>query len=142
MADFTDETTEENQEERIAYLRSKGIQIEIPGEKRGHVTGADKSLLTTMKVVRIPCDDRMPYEEIEVEIDATIPGDALLQSLKPYISASSRSSSFDMKSLKATAAAQFGNAPVTLTDETLKIMSEQAGTCISYGALEYRKSIP
>ena len=32
-----------------------------------------------------------------------------------------------MDALKSTAASQFGNAPVTLTDRTLEIMSEQAG---------------
>ena len=68
-------------EQRIDWLRERGIQVHIPGE-------VPKSMVDEVKfesfVVKMPCDERLPYEEIELSLVLGKPGDQYLEVLKPY----------------------------------------------------------
>ena len=111
-------------EERIDWLRSKGIQIDIPGERKPKNL-INPTNLRIVKCVRIPCDDKQPLEEVELQIDKTRFGDQLLQALKPNFAVND-TSTFNMDILKDTAAKQFGNQNIKITDDILASMCENS----------------
>ncbi len=114
-------------EERIDWLRSKGIQIDLPGEKRTKSSIGGKDL-RIVKVVRIPCDESKKMEELELQVEKAVYGDQLLQTLKPWFQAKG-ASSFNMDMLKETAAKQFGNSGIKISEDILQSMAE-------YGSVE------
>ena len=121
MAEFEDHTSEQ---ERIQYLRDRGIQIEIPGERRS--TDGASNLMGRVCVVRIPCDDREEYEELTVDFDDGQRGDQLIEGLRPFFSSSS-TSAFNMEALKATLKEQYGNQDVEVSDSALQKASLMGG---------------
>lgn len=103
-----------SQEERIAWLRKRGVVIEMPNEKTKAGTssstgdqGNDPSLLVPVVCVRIPCNDSLPYEEVVVNTTKGSDGDQFVQLLRPYFS--SNSVALDDEVLQAAAAKQFGS---------------------------------
>jgi len=101
--------TEETSEERIAWLRKRGVVIEMPGE-RGKASVApspDPDNAVPVTCVLIPCDDNQPYQEVSVTTYKDKDGDQFLQQLKPFFS--SDSSKLDDKLLQEAASKQFGN---------------------------------
>jgi len=111
-------------EERIDWLRSKGIQIDIPGERKTKkvLEAAD---MRVVKCVRVPCDEKQALEEVDIHIDKNGFGDQLLQALKPNFSTKD-ASAFNMDILKETAAKQFGNQDVKVTEDILARMVENS----------------
>ena len=115
---------EKTSEERIEWLRSKGIQIDIPGERKNKkvLTASD---MRSIKCVKVPCDDKKPLVEVDIQIEKTGFGDQLLQALKPNFSTND-TSGFNMNILKETAAKQFGNQDVKLSEDVLARMCENS----------------
>jgi hypothetical protein len=111
-------------EERIDWLRSKGIQIDIPGERKAKKV-MNPTDLRIVKCVRIPWDDTQPLEEVEIQVDKTGFGDQLLQALKPNFVVKD-TSAFNMDILKDTAAKQFGNQDIKISDDILASMCENS----------------
>lgn len=103
------EDKEETSEERIAWLRKRGVVIEMPGEKGKPVVqpSSDPNNAVPVTCVRIPWDDSQPYEEITVTTYKDRDGDQFLHQLKPYFSTSG--SKLDDRLLQEAAAKQFGN---------------------------------
>jgi len=125
LSSFGGEAEGDSQEERIAWLRKRGVLIEIPGERKtaSSSTTADGEETRSVMVVRIPCNDTLAYEEIEVKVSTRVGGDGLLTALRPYFSSSV--SDIDSSVLRATAAKQFGNADVQVSTAALQKLSEQ-----------------
>jgi hypothetical protein len=115
---------EQTPEERIEWLRSKGILIEIPGERKAKPKAATD--VRKVKVVRIPCDEKEPMQELDIEIDNTRFGDQLLEQLRPFVLAKS-TGEFDMEVMKQTAAKQFGSADINITEDLLRSLQDQGG---------------
>jgi len=111
-------------EERIDWLRSKGIQIDIPGERKAKKM-INPNDIRIVKCVRIPCDNKQPLEEVELQVDKTGFGDQLLQALKPSFAVKD-TSAFNMDILKETAAKQFGNQDIKISDDILASMCENS----------------
>ncbi len=91
---------EQTPEQRMAWLRAKGVQIDIPGEKYD----VDPSSLIQVKVVRIPANNKEPMEELSVNVAnaASAQGDQLLKALKPWFSSSGGKNDLDMEKMKDT----------------------------------------
>lgn len=105
-------------EERIQWLRERGIEINIPGEKKAKSeTVFDATQTHSVTIVKIPHDESIPYQEISLDLQKTSPGDLFLDVLKIYFS--STQSSLDLEALKATAARQFGNEDIHVAPSTL-----------------------
>lgn len=104
-------------EERIAWLRRRGVQVEIPGEVG---RGPENSGTDTVTVVRVPADDSLPYEDVEIGGFSALQvrGDELPQKLRMFFASSS--SEINTELLKETASKQFGSQNVKLTSESLK----------------------
>ena len=72
MSDFSTSTSTAqdedkiSSEERIKWLRDRGIQVHIPGESV--ITESSDDLTFENIVVKIPTDERLPYEEIKLNL--------------------------------------------------------------------------
>ena len=81
-------------EDREAWLRSRGVVIETPEDRRRAREEAERkereraeraergAEMRTLKYVKIPCDDSEPFEEMEVMVGVEEVGDALPALLK------------------------------------------------------------
>lgn len=74
-------------EERISWLRERGVKIEFPGDEsqKQSTVGSMRSIT----IVRIPINISEQYENVEVLIDDDASGDQLIKLLKPNFSSSS-----------------------------------------------------
>ena len=89
MSDFAeiDKADEGTQEERIAWLRKRGVQIEIPGEAPppALLGGATTSITLTL----VPADDAAPIREIALSVGMS-QGDQVLVQLRPMFASAGR----------------------------------------------------
>lgn len=67
-------------EDRVRWLRERGIQIHLPGERHDS-TSAQYEL----RVVKIPADDRLPFEEVVLQASLGSSGDQLVELLPQEI---------------------------------------------------------
>jgi hypothetical protein len=67
-------------EERIKWLRERGIQVHIPNEK----PETNDSEIEEICVVKIPHDERLPFEEVLLKLRSDKAGDQCLDLLKDY----------------------------------------------------------
>ena len=111
---------EMSQEDRIQWLRDRGIQIHIPGEKKTPGSGEDSVRNTTL--VKIPYDERLPFTELTVEVPVA-QGDQFIEVLKPFFS--DQSTELDLAALKETASKQFGNDEVKVSSSALSKLASQ-----------------
>lgn len=91
-----DEEEEQTPEQRLAYLRAHGVQVELsPSEQRAAAAAAAAAPppaadgpWSEVKYVRIPCDGSQPYEELVARFpSAELPaGDSLPELVKPRFS--------------------------------------------------------
>jgi hypothetical protein len=112
MSEFDDNAS---QEERIEYLRARGIQIEIPGERKA--PESSKPIPSRpVTVVKVPCNESLDLHEVTVNVDDTR-GDMLLHGLMTFFS--DGSNNFDMAKLKASLQEQHGNQDVEISEDAL-----------------------
>ena len=64
MSEFDENATSE---ERIEYLRARGIQIEIPGERQPAESSSKPTREVT--VVKVPCDEGEDLHEVTVDVE-------------------------------------------------------------------------
>lgn len=119
----------ETQEDRIAWLRQRGVQIEIPGEVR-KTESTSGDIIT---VVRIPANDALPYEEITLQLSNELVGDQLNTLLRHYFSSSQHDINTSL--LKKTALQQFGSQAVTMSPESIQKVAELG--CVEIFSLDY-----
>jgi hypothetical protein len=94
-------------EERVAYLRQRGVEIAFPGESLETQSENTRRVVVT----KIPVDEKEDYQEITLEINDSAAGDALLVALRPYFATTS-TVDIDKISLMSTQA-------MTVSKETL-----------------------
>ena len=130
------ETLSESQEDRIAWLRKRGVIIEMPGEAKSDEINVGDT--TTIVCVKIPCDENLPLEEITVKVRDCNDGDQLIKELKCYFGSSN--SSLNEKLLQEAAAKQFGNEDLPpISKETISKLADQGSVetfCLSQPYLE------
>lgn len=118
----------ESQAERIAWLRKRGVQIEIPGERRpageeeGDGEDGGGQELMSITVVRVPANDSEALEEMSVGVIPSRGGDQLLVKLRRHFSGTRHDINTDK--LKESAARQFGSADVEISPSSLQRVSE------------------
>ncbi len=111
-------------EERIKWLRERGIQITIPGEKTSEVEDGPSYDFT---VVKIPHDSRLPYQEIILTGFEGKVGDQGLQLLKPFFRGNEKMSDLDQDLLSKN---------LSELGSDLKVSSKTINEQISEGAVE------
>ena len=124
----------DSQEARIAYLRERGVEIEFPEDRQKEGTqsqqaNSEEATTTTRKVylVKIPCDDREPLTEIQLPVSdsESKSGDQLLELLRIFFRSKKYESPGVVAELRKTTPTYFGNADVSVSDETLQNLTLQ-----------------
>lgn len=67
----------------INWLRERGVQIDIPSSRKQPSQPVDPNLDRPITIVKIPADNKKPYEEVTISINDGIAGDQLINLLKP-----------------------------------------------------------
>eukprot|EP00547_Thalassionema_nitzschioides_P000184 CAMPEP_0194214694 /NCGR_PEP_ID=MMETSP0156-20130528/16029_1 /TAXON_ID=33649 /ORGANISM="Thalassionema nitzschioides, Strain L26-B" /LENGTH=347 /DNA_ID=CAMNT_0038943017 /DNA_START=155 /DNA_END=1198 /DNA_ORIENTATION=+ len=133
--------TEENNDdgmsvdERLAWLRERGVVVETPEERRAQVAGETKDgkadTASTEKVwfVVIPSDTSKPLEELTFDCPITTNrfDDKLLDYLKPMFSAMSSGKDVDLELFRQNATQTLGSSgtPSEVSDEALRQVAIQ-----------------
>lgn len=104
-------------EDRIKFLRDRGVLVELPEDRFADSNGSAKTV--QVAIVKIPCNDSLPEEEIYLSCIEGKGGDAFLVALKPFFAASSTSSikpeSFDLLSTHG----------LTVSEDTLSSLARE-----------------
>jgi len=117
-----DENNKTSTEDRIRWLRERGIQVHIPGEE--NVKDEDR-IEFEFKVVKIPVDERLPFEEIYLKGFLGYPGDQCLELLKSKFTSEVNVGELDHDTLK-NLTAELGH-DLTIQDSTLKKQLQEGG---------------
>jgi hypothetical protein len=141
---------DEFSEERIQWLRDRGVLIEFPEDLKKDKMASDKakdspisvflspststpsglsSSTRTVAIVKIPCDDKLPCQELNVLIQKNLQGDQLLNVLKPLFQG--KGEGLDTKLINESSLKQFGTEGVTVNPDTLKYIGQQ-GSCEAF----------
>jgi hypothetical protein len=126
----------DSQESRIAYLRERGVEIEFPEDRLKDPTSAssqeDSAAATTttsrkVYLVKIPCDDKEPLTEIQLPVSDSDSksGDQLLELLRIFFRSKKYESPGVVAELKKNTPTYFGNADISVSDETLQNLTLQ-----------------
>ena len=134
MADGAPEVPLSEQEERISWLRDRGVLIEFPNEaekaaKKASSTGKTSKIF----IVKVPCDERKPFEEIEIPILDEKKGDQLLELLLVYFNNVHLNTSV-IDGLQKSQTTLFGTESVTVKDSTLQALGQKGSVeafCLS-----------
>jgi hypothetical protein len=103
-----DGTEIESEEDRIEWLRSRGVFIDIPNERLPSKKDSRVKQIVEVNVVKIPYNELLPYEDVVVSVDLSAPGDQLITALASRFS--SAGSEIDKALLQESAAKQFGSS--------------------------------
>lgn len=113
------------QEERISWLRDRGVLIEFPNEAAKAAKKASASGKTSkIVIVKIPCDEKRPFEEIEIPIVEEEKGDQLLQLLLVYFNNTHLTTSV-IDGLQKNQTTLFGTESVKVSDSTLQALGQK-----------------
>jgi len=129
MSDFAagDSSESSSQEERIKYLRERGVVIEFPEDRKKTIEPSD---LIDIVIVKIPCEETEPYSEVRVKISRTLQldgvGDQLLEVLK-YAFATAKRELLDEDALVKSAEKQLGidSQSVRVSSDTIQALGRQ-----------------
>mmetsp|Transcript_15647 Transcript_15647/g.21422 ORF Transcript_15647/g.21422 Transcript_15647/m.21422 type:complete len:361 (-) Transcript_15647:299-1381(-) len=135
MADTDDKSEDMTPEERLAWLRERGVQIETSEERHEKITtstneGDDIDTnddYEEIAYVCIPHDDSKPMQQLSFRLPKKSlgKGDALSNHLKPCFG-SSNGKDVDLSLLQDQATKQFGSSQTpTISQETLKSVAAQ-----------------
>jgi len=153
MAEKDSEKDNENMtpEQRIAYLRERGVMVETPEDRRrkeindimnepDEIDGEDYE---DLKFVMVPHDDSLPLKEVSVKVpknrQANPSGDLMLVELKPWFRALSKK--VDMGLFQDQATKHFGSSenPGQVSQEALMKVADQ-GQVESFTLVQPRES--
>ena len=120
----TEETA--GQEERISWLRDRGVLIEFPNEtdKAGRPKVASGGKTSKIFIVKIPCDEKEPFKEIEISINDEQKGDQLLELLLIYFN-NVRLTTSVIDGLQKNQTSLFGTDSVKVSEGTLQSMGQK-----------------
>lgn len=137
-------------EERIQWLRDRGVLIEFPEDLKREKKANDKanaspisvflspstssptglsSSTRTVSIVKIPSDDKLPCQELNVLIQKNVQGDQLLNVLKPLFQG--KGEGLDTELINKSSLKQFGSEDITVNPDTLKSIGQQ-GSCEAF----------
>ena len=111
-------------EERMQWLRDRGVQIELKEDLRPPEAkeSPSDSNMVTVAMVFIPANEKEACEEVRIRVNKSGAGDQLLTALKSVFATSHE---VDPRLLEETAGRQFGNAELKVSESTLrKVVSE------------------
>ena len=117
-----EEENKSSSEDRIRWLRERGIQIHIPGEEN---VKDEHRIEFEFKVVKIPVDERLPFEEIYLKGFLGYPGDQCLELLKSKFTSEVNVKELDHDALK-NLTAELGN-DLSIKDSTLQKQLQEGG---------------
>jgi hypothetical protein len=112
---------EGSQEERIAWLRDRGIEIELPADRKNKQAGTEPIPSTeetiSITIVKIPCNDKEPYSEVKIPVLKKGKGkDELVDLLRIYFK---DNTGISLGSIQDAASKQFTNQAVSISAQTL-----------------------
>lgn len=127
-----DDDDDMNLEERMAWLRERGVLVETPEErKRGKVVAAMRladTLGAEISYVLVPADTSKPLQELTFQSITGIPGDLLIEHLKSAFSKKS-DENVDVELLKSQATQTLtgsADTPGTVSDAALQQVAAEA----------------
>lgn len=109
----------DSQEERMAWLRDRGIEIELPSDRKRDVIPKDGPT-RILKIVKIPADETKNFTEISIPVEDGKIGDQLPSILRIFFN----QGSVKVDDVKEAAATQFTNQDVKVSQSTLDKLSE------------------
>lgn len=129
-----DETTQENQADRVAWLRERGVQIEFAkGDPDAVEEGkaAAKPGGRPVTIIKIPCNDAEPYEECTLHVSESVrPTDELMDLLKVRFAGNS-TTTIDQEKLREATKSLLHNNPqaanLTVSQDALAQMLQGEG---------------
>ena len=106
-------------DERIQWLRDRGVQIELKEKLKpvGEEEVPSDNSMTSVTMVFIPASDKEACEEVRIRVLKNGSGDKLLTALKPVFATDH---DVDPKLLADTASKQFGNMELKVPESTLQ----------------------
>ena len=115
-----------DQEERISWLRDRGVLIEFPSEaeKAAKPKGSSSGKTHKVCIVKIPCDEREPFKEIEISISDEKKGDQLLELLLIYFNNVHLNTSI-IDGLQKNQISLFGTESVKVSERTLQDLGQK-----------------
>ena len=124
MSEFAQDSSDGmSMEERVEYLRARGVQVELPGDRRKE-TGAEIQKEPAEKiyiaVVKVPCNEEDPLLELKVPVEKNKAGDQLLDILGIYFK--DKNTAVKMDALRKAAQTQFSNQEFTISESTVANM--------------------
>ena len=120
------ETEPSDQEESISWLRDRGVLIEFPHEadKAGRKKAVSTGKTSKICIVKIPCDEREPFKEIEIPVSDDQKGDQLLELLLIYFN-NSRLDTSVIDGLQKNQTTLFGTESVAVKESTLQALGQK-----------------
>lgn len=113
-------------EDRIAWLRSKGILIELAEDRLKSKEEANKVVTGPCReilVVKIPCEDTEPYLEMNLSIPIDRNCDQLPLVLKRFFC--TPSARLDENALQDAMKSQFSNQDIKISESTLELLGNE-----------------
>eukprot|EP00601_Ochromonadales_sp_CCMP2298_P027577 CAMPEP_0173289902 /NCGR_PEP_ID=MMETSP1143-20121109/11268_1 /TAXON_ID=483371 /ORGANISM="non described non described, Strain CCMP2298" /LENGTH=225 /DNA_ID=CAMNT_0014228905 /DNA_START=22 /DNA_END=695 /DNA_ORIENTATION=+ len=107
-----------DQEERIEWLRGRGVEIEIPAERRKVTEIKDKRYV---KIVKIPADESKPYTECTIPVEAGRAGDQLPSILRIFFN----QGGVKLADVQTAASKQFANQELNVSQKTIDKMGQE-----------------
>lgn len=110
-------------EDRIAWLKERGVFIEFP-EDRLKDNGNNNNDEDTkgIVIIKIPCNDTEPYQELIILINEKSGMDELLKKLRPRFA---NDNIIDYDLLRNTAKMQLGSENVSVDNQTLQQLARE-----------------
>ncbi|CAJ1936273.1 unnamed protein product [Cylindrotheca closterium] len=125
---MTEEEKELTPEERMQWLRDRGILIETPEERKwqseAEATKSSSSAPTeTVSYVLVPADSNLPMQELTFESSQDVGGDGLLEHVKPTFAKDSKK--VDLSLLQQPSPMQMGSSsPGNVSEDALKKVAQ------------------
>jgi CS domain len=117
-----------SQEERVQYLRDRGVEIEFPEDREKTIKSTDIGITNNrVCVVKIPCDERKPLEELRIPLPSiSATSDDFLVVLKAFFRSQCGSSDQAVvDEIRKSAPNYLGNSDVQVSDATLRDLVAQ-----------------
>lgn len=103
----------------MAWLRDRGIEIELPSDRKNAATKKEGPT-RQLKIVKIPCDESKAFTEITIPVEDGKIGDQLPSILRIFFN----QGSVRVDDVKEAASTQFTNQDVKITQKTLDKLSD------------------